>query len=108
MIIGHEIKYRYTVSVFFFRVKDTSRKDRYIHKCKVCGSIFIAAPEAKKHFETHHVRELQRAAYEGLIETRTVSIHEPRHVPNSLASIQKHKSDILRKIDREDLLEVLK
>jgi hypothetical protein len=51
---------------------------------------------------------LQRAAYEGLIESRTVSIHEPRHVPNSLASIQKHKSDILRKIDREDLLEVLK
>ena len=108
MIIGHVTKYKYTVSVFFLRIKDPSRKDRYIHKCKVCGSIFIAAPEAKKHFETHHVRELQRAAYEGLIETRTVSIHEPRHVSNSLASIQKHKSDILRKIDREDLLEVLK
>jgi hypothetical protein len=107
MMIGHEIKYRYTVSVFFFRVKDSSRKDGYFHKCKVCGSIFIAAPEAKKHFETHHARELQRAAYEGLIESRIISLHEKRSV-NALDAIRKHKSDILRKIDREDLLEVLK
>jgi len=107
MIIGHEIKYRYTVSVFFFRVKDSSRKDGYLHKCKVCGSIFIAAPEAKKHFESYHTKELQRAASEGLIESRIVSLHEKRTV-SALDAIRKHKSDILRKIDREDLVEVLR
>jgi len=106
MIIGHEIRYRYTISVFFFREKDTSRKDGYFHKCKVCGSIFIAAPEAKKHFESYHTKELRRAASEGLIESRIVSLHEKR-TASALDAIRKHKSDILRKIDREDLLEVL-
>ena len=106
MIIGHEIKYRYTVSVFFFRVTDSSRKDGYMHKCKVCGEIFKASQEAKKHFESYHTKELRRAASEGLIESRIVSLHEKRTV-SALDAIRKHKSDILRKIDREDLLEVL-
>ena len=107
MIIGHEIRYRYTISVFFFREKDTSRKDGYFHKCKVCGSIFIAAPEAKKHFETYHLKELQRAANEGLIESRIVSLHEKRSA-NARVAIRNHKLDILRNIGREDLVRVLR
>ena len=108
MIIGHVTKYKYTVSVFFLRIKDPSRQDRYLHKCKVCGLLFSAASEAKGHFENKHRRELQRAAEMGYIESRVIMLNKPQQSPNAIASIRKHKSEILRKIDREDLLEVLK
>ena len=101
-------RYRYTVSVFFFRVKDPSGKDRYIHQCKVCRLLFTSAREAKDHFYNSHLNELQRAAEMGYIESRVILIHKSRQVSNALVSIRKHKDEILRKIDREDLLEVLK
>ena len=104
----HVTKYKYTVSVFFLRVKDPSDKDRYIHKCKVCRLLFRSAPDAKDHFENAHLNELQRAAEMGYIESRVIMIHEPRPVYNALISIRKHRDEILRKIDRDDLLEVLR
>ena len=104
----HVTKYKCTVSVFFFRVKDPSGKDRYLHKCKACRLLFPSAPEAKDHFENAHLNELQRAAEMGYIESRIIMIHEPRPVYNALISIRKHRDEILRKIDRDDLLEVLR
>ena len=44
----------------------------------------------------------------GYIESRFIMIHEPRPVYNALISIRKHRYEILRKIDRDDLLEVLR
>ena len=108
MIRDHVTVYRYTVSVFFFRVRDPSGKDRYIHQCKVCKLLFTSAREAKDHFNDSHLNELQRAASMGYIESRVIMIHKPRQVSNALISIRKHKDEILRKIDRDDLLEVLR
>ena len=103
-----EKRYRYTVSVFFQRVKETSVRDVYFHKCKVCGWLYGNAGEAKHHFNTMHPDELEKAAALGYIEYRLVRVREPGHMPSTISSIRKHRSEILRKIDREDLLEVLK
>lgn len=103
-----EKRYRYTVSVFFQRVKDSSMRDVYFHKCKVCGWLYGNAGEAKHHFNTMHPDELEKAAALGYIEYKLVRIRETGHFKCAKWTIGKHRDEILRKIDREDLLEVLK
>ena len=100
-----EKRYKYTVSVFFQRVHDPSDKDRCIHRCKVCGSLFSSASQAKDHFGNNHADELERAAELGYIEYKLVRIREPGHFRCASVAIRKHRDEILRKIDREDLLE---
>ena len=100
-----EKRHRYTVSEFFQRVKETSVRDRYLHKCKVCGWLYENAGDAKYHFNTMHPDELERAAAFGYIEYKLVRIREPGRFKCASVAIRKHRDEILRKIDREDLLE---
>ena len=105
----YETRYRFTVSVFFERIDRARPYDWYYnYRCKECSRIFENAKFAKAHFNRSHEDVLERYADLGCIVRYSVKLSTGSHIPRAVDVIKKHKSEILRKIDREDLLEVLK
>jgi DNA-directed RNA polymerase subunit RPC12/RpoP len=104
-----ETRYRFTVSVFFERIGKARPYDWYYsYRCKECSRIFENAKFAKAHFNRSHEDMLARCADLGFIERYFIKLSTGTHMSHTVDVIRRHKEQILRKIDREDLLEVLK
>ncbi len=105
----YETRYRFTVSVFFERIGRARPYDWYYnYRCKECSRIFENAKFAKAHFNRSHEDVLERHADLGYIERYSVKLSTGSHISHAVEVIKRNKEQILRKIDREDLMEVLK
>jgi hypothetical protein len=102
----YSVKYVYTVSVFFKRENESSHRNN-AYRCKECGRSFVSAKEAKDHFSISHETVLQRYAALGYIR-QSIKTKKGTHPLYAHNVIRQYRDEILRKIDREDLLEVLK